>query len=341
MLSFSDPAADPEAQARHLARLDFVVRATGVRDVQVMPASNDASFRSYWRAYLGEQTLIVMDAPPALEDLGPFLDVGQRLSSAGICVPAVHAQDRAQGFLLLDDFGNQTLLPLLDQDSVAQHYRSALAIAFAMAKKVDFSGLPHYDPTRLEAEMDLFPTWFLERHLCRTKTLSEQALFAATKALLVLNALEQPQVFVHRDFHSRNLMQKPDGALGVIDFQDAVCGPITYDLVSLLKDCYVEWPAQRVADWCRSQHQALVDAGIVDVSAERFERWFERMGIQRHLKVLGIFARLHHRDRKSGYLHDLPLVLRYTLAACARDPELNNFGRWLEELTRDRDLTVA
>lgn len=308
--------------ATHLGALDYAPTA----------ASSDASFRSYWRVASGGRSAIVMNAPPDKEDTRPFVDIAERLLGAGLRAPRIAAVDAAQGFLLLEDFGSATLLPALTETSVDQHYGTALDDLLRM-QRTDTRSLPNYDSALLVAEMELFETWFLRRHLGLELSCDDTDRIEACMSRLVASALEQPQVFVHRDYHSRNLMLLDDNALGVIDFQDAVLGPITYDLVSLLKDCYIQWPLPRVYGWAESFRQNAMAAGLVAVGPTRWRRWFDWMGLQRHLKVLGIFARLHYRDGKSGYLSDLPLVLDYTLGVCERYGELADFGQWLETLT--------
>lgn len=311
---------------RHAALSRFVADHLGTAASAPEPASSDASFRRYWRVRLGQSSRIIMDAPPDKEDCRPFIEVSARLVAGGLRAPRVLAQDLAQGFLLLDDLGNTTLLQALDEHSVQAHYRSAMD-SLQRIQRVPASGLPAYDANRLRDEMELLPTWYLSRHLGLRLDCGELDELEAAFSLLIANALEQPQVFVHRDYHSRNLMveAQPGAELGILDFQDAVRGPITYDLVSLLKDCYVRWPAERVSAWAEGFRWQLQRAGMAVPDADRWLRWFELMGLQRHLKVLGIFARLYHRDGKPGYLADLPRVHAYALEACARYDEL----RWL------------
>ena len=341
MQPLTSTIADPRELQRHHARRQFACDALKIADLQITRASNDASFRSYFRVYVGDQTWIVMDAPPDKENLEPFLDVAQRLQVARVRVPELFAHDSAQGFLLLEDFGSQLLLPALHAATVDHHYARAIEVANRMALSVDVAGLPIYDASRLGAEMDLLPEWFIQRHLGREMSPYDQRIFADARAKLIASALEQPQGFVHRDFHSRNLMLLPDGDLGVIDFQDALSGPITYDLVSLLKDCYIAWPPARVAAWCEFARVALLERGVAVGDQLAFARCFDWMGIQRHLKVLGIFARLNYRDGKSNYLADLPLVLDYTLSTAARYVELQPLSVWLSDCTQGRDVTIA
>jgi aminoglycoside/choline kinase family phosphotransferase len=317
----------------------FAQAHLGALDGPPTSASADASFRSYWRVRQGTRSWVVMNAPPDKEDVGPFIDIAARLRKAHLNAPEVIAQDLARGFLLLSDLGTRTYLPELDEATVESLYGDAVDALQVMQTHVDARGLPAYDAARLSSEMELFPTWFLHRHLGHAPGPAETELITACMQRLLASAAEQPVAFVHRDYHSRNLMIVPGANPGIIDFQDAVVGPVTYDLVSLLKDCYIQWPLARVHGWAEAYRQRLVAAGMVQVGTTRWRRWFDWMGLQRHLKVLGIFARLNYRDGKAAYLNDLPLVLDYTLAVCARYGELAAFGEWLEKLTRGVDLT--
>ena len=318
----------------------FAARALGRDDVAIERASADASFRSYWRVRApGMPSAIAMDAPPGKEDVGPWLDVAQRLRRASVHAPAVLAEDRAQGFVLMGDLGARLYLPELDDASVDALYGDALEALFRMQTRADAEGLPRYDEARLMAEMALFPEWFVGRHLGVALECDEWERIESAFRLLTDSALEQPVAFVHRDYHSRNLLVTERDNPGVIDFQDAVLGPVTYDLASLLRDCYVEWQDQRVADWSEAHRRRLEAAGLVQADADQWRRWFDLMGLQRHIKVLGIFCRLCYRDGKHGYLGDLPLVLRYTLRVAARYPELAPFGDWLRARVGERDLT--
>jgi N-acetylmuramate 1-kinase len=328
---------------RATARLAFATENLATA-LTLAPASSDASFRSYWRSTDAHGAhFIVMDAPPERENCAPFIDVSARLHAAGLRVPQVLAQDLAQGFLLLPDLGTRTLLPELHADTVERHYSDALASILQMQLHGNVAGLPSYDAPRLDAEMELFPEWFLRRHLGVTPSCEDFDVIEATMTQLRNLALTQPKVFVHRDFHSRNLMLSDAAVpahqrLAVIDFQDAVRGPITYDLVSLLRDCYICWPHANVARWVENYRHSSLQAGLHQADSVTFQRWFDWMGVQRHLKVLGIFARLNYRDGKPGYLKDLDLVLDYTLSVCQRYDELRGFARYLERLTRGVDL---
>jgi aminoglycoside/choline kinase family phosphotransferase len=297
------------------------------------PASSDASFRRYFRATVGEGSFIVMDAPPSHEDVIPFIKVSHLLRDAGVQAPKIHAQQVEKGFLLLCDFGNRPYLESLGRETADGLYGDALESLIRMKRGVDIRscGLPLYDEARLRGEIGLFGEWFLTRLLEREASPAEQAVMEKTWRILVESAMQQPRVCVHRDYHSRNLMITDEHNPGVLDFQDAVVGPITYDLVSLLRDCYVAWPKDRVDAWVRRYHLRLMDEGLLaDTDAERFLRWFDLMGLQRHIKVLGIFSRLHLRDGKAAYLKDIPRTLNYVVDACANHPEMADFLAFLE-----------
>lgn len=306
------------------------------------PVSGDASFRRYFRyrypSVTGELSVIGVDAPPDKEDSHPFVKVAQGLLAAGVRVPELLALDLEQGFMMLGDFGDRLLLPLLDEDSVDKWYSAAMR-ALIPIMRADFSAhpLPRYDAALLQREMELFRQWFCGTHLQLTLTQEEEQLLDEVFAWLEQQALEQPQVTVHRDYHSRNLMVLSDGGLGVIDFQDAVQGPITYDLMSLLRDCYVSWPTALVKEWVRRFSERLVKEGLMDeIGDDQFWQWFNGMGAQRHLKVCGIFARLNYRDGKAGYLKDIPLTLAYLIEECEAirgggKPLMKVFARWLRE----------
>ena len=301
-------------------------------------ASADASFRSYWRVASRGRSFVVMDAPPGKEDLGPWLDVDRRLRAALLHAPEVLASDTTQGFVLMSDLGTRTYLPELTEASVDKLYGDAFDALLAMQTRVDATGLPGYDEPRLMAELELFPEWFLKRHLGVVPECEEWDIVEGAFRALINSALEQPRRFVHRDYHSRNLMIVEGRNPGIIDFQDAVLGPVTYDLVSLLRDCYIAWPAERVQPWSNRHRDRLVDAGVLNYGELRWKRWFDWMGLQRHLKVLGIFCRLWYRDGKRAYLDDLPLVLKYTLDVAGRYKELAPFAAWLRSKVGDRDV---
>lgn len=304
----------------------------GMAGFDIEPASADASFRRYFRVTHNGKSHIVMDAPPDKEDIHPFVRIGRQLHSIELNVPEILAENFAQGFLLLGDLGSRQYLDELDEQNVDSLYGDAMgALATLQASGPGAEALPPYDRQLLWREMELFRDWLLYKHLGITPNGSILKLLNETFALLADNALAQPAVSVHRDYHSRNLMvckQNP----GILDFQDAVYGPVTYDLVSLLRDCYISWPRERVERWALDYHDLALERGILrEHQQERFLRWFDLMGVQRHLKASGIFARLNHRDGKSGYLKDIPRTLEYVVEVSARYAELTPFRNLLEE----------
>jgi aminoglycoside/choline kinase family phosphotransferase len=323
---------------RSRQRLQWARDVLRAPHLELVAASSDASFRSYWRTRGFAPTRIVMDAPPDREDLGPWLDIAARLRHAELNAPRVLAENREAGFLLLSDLGNDLLLPALHDASVDRLYGDALRALLQMQTEVDASGLPDYDESRLVSEMELLPTWFLQRHLGIDIACEQWDVIELAFRALVQNAQAQPQVFVHRDYHSRNLMLASDG-LGIIDFQDAVRGPITYDLVSLLRDCYIAWPLTQVECWVEDYRQQALRAGLTSADPARFLRWFDLMGLQRHIKVLGIFCRLNYRDGKPAYLGDLPLVWSYVRDVGLRYPEIAPLIELLDGAIAGRDLT--
>lgn len=299
------------------------------------PASADASFRRYFRAWREDgATRVVMDAPPAKEDIRPYLKVSRLLERCGVHVPHIDAVDEARGLILLEDLGSTHLLARLNAGGDADQLYGEALQALALIQRASaplLAELPPYDRAALEREMQLLPDWFCTRHLQLRPDAARNALLAKTMDFLVREMLVQPQVLVHRDYHSRNLMVLPQHGPGVIDFQDAMAGPIAYDLVSLLKDCYIAWPRERVERWVSGYLAKIGHTGLVDgVGEEQFLRWFDMAGLQRHMKVLGIFARLWYRDGKSGYLADLPLTLEYVRDTARRYPELQDFSGWVE-----------
>jgi hypothetical protein len=294
------------------------------------PASNDASFRRYFRVNIEGQTFVAMDAPPDKEDIVPFIEIATLLKQADVNTPAILQYNLEDGFILLEDFGSQWLLDALHVDTVEVLYHRALSdlLPFHTNKTLLQAPLPHYDEALLRLEMALFEEWFIERYLDDELP---PALWENVQQMLVSSALEQPKVCVHRDYHSRNLMVLPSGELGVLDFQDAVLGALTYDLVSLLKDCYVCWPSDLVDGLLRNYFTQLVDAQVVNVDFSQFKRWFDLMGMQRHLKAIGIFARLHLRDEKSDYLNAIPRTLDYVIEVCGTYPQLHEFQHFLQQ----------
>ena len=310
--------------------LKGVLKRDGLR---VAPASSDASFRRYFRVEGAGESRIVMDAPPEKEDTAPFIGVSQRLFAAGLNVPRVLEADTERGFLLLTDLGARSYLAALDEHSVEVLYGDALAALLAMQGRASTSALPPYDRSLLRAEMELFRHWYLERQLGLRLSAGQQQALDMTFELLAESALAQPQVFVHRDYHSRNLMVTQENNPGILDFQDAVRGPVTYDLVSLLRDCYIAWPRERVEGWALRYLRDAIAAGVVaDIDQTTWLRWFDWMGVQRHLKASGIFARLNLRDAKPGYLSDIPRTLGYVREVSGRYGELEGLHALLDEI---------
>lgn len=307
----------------------------------IAPLAGDASFRRYYRLSGCEPSRLAVHAPPEKEKNLEFRRIAALLRDAGVHAPAVLAHHEAEGFLLIEDFGDSLLLPALGDGSVDALYGRALETLLAIQRAPTGApgwSLGDYSAALLAQEMALFPEWFLRQLLGIRPDAAEEAMLAGLFGQLVAGALAQPQVFVHRDYHSRNLMLLAGDALGVIDFQDAVRGPVTYDLVSLLRDCYVCWPPERVEAWALAYAGRAAATGVMPaVAPGEFLRWFDLMGLQRHIKVLGIFARLWLRDGKRGYLKDLPLVMRYTLAQAEAHPETRAFADWF----RARILPLA
>lgn len=338
----SDAASSDAHRDLRLEQLErWLAGLFGARDFAITTASADASFRRYFRIARAGQTWIAMDAPPDKEDLEPYIRVADMLVQTGVNAPRVMERDLQQGFLLNTDLGNRTYLAELDAGADADRlYDDAmLALVQIQANASHHAqALPEYSDALLRREMALFPEWFCGRHL--QVTLSAEDTEALQKVFDVLagEALGQPRVFVHRDYHSRNLMVgggRHGPNPGILDFQDAVLGPVTYDLVSLLRDCYVAWPIDRVHGWM-SRFRKIARAAGVDTGRDEalFMRWFDLMGVQRHLKAIGIFARLWHRDGKSGYLKDIPRTLSYVRVVSGSYPEL----RFLQQLIDTRLL---
>ncbi len=313
-------------------------------ELQIAPASNDASFRRYFRV-TGEAlagrfadagaSLIVMDAPPEKEDVQPFIAVSSLLSTAGLHVPRVLAQNLERGFLLLTDLGCQSYLDALNEQTVEGLYADALDALLRMQRDVtpQATNLPLYDDALLLNEMGLFRDWYCRKYRGFNLDTTQEKALAKVFARLSAAARAQPRVFVHRDYHSRNLMVTQRDNPGILDFQDALLGPVSYDLVSLLRDCYIAWPRARVEQWALGYLQRAADAGIMDPESNAtYLRWFDWMGVQRHLKAVGIFARLHLRDDKPGYLNDIPSTLAYVREVTGRYPELKDLYHLLADL---------
>lgn len=301
------------------------------KDAQLAVASADASFRRYFRITHDGQTFIAMDAPPEKEAIQPFIDITNLLLKTDAHVPDLVAQNTKQGFLILEDLGNTPYLDKLDTHSAEALYHDAFDALIQM-QTTDISTLPAYDEQRLHDEMQLMPVWFLNTHLGIELSDNEQSIIASSFTF-ILEAIGQQdsEHFVHRDYHSRNLMITSYRNPGVIDYQDAVSGPIAYDLVSLLRDCYIHWPHSQVDTWAlQFRDKALAAKAIPIIDDKTFLKNMDIMGLQRHLKVLGIFCRLAHRDGKTGYLNDLPLTLSYVLDVARRYPEMQSLIQLFE-----------
>ena len=309
---------------------DWVNSLTEWQGAQIAPASEDASIRRYFRVTKNNRTAIAMDSPDTAE-CKVFVDMTDHLHRAAATVPNLYAQNLLDGFLLLEDFGNRLLLKELDPVNADPLYDQAMdALLHLQATSVE--GLPEFDAAFLRRELEIMPEWFLQKHLGFKPEEIPTKLIETTFNNLITAVLEQPLTFMHRDYHSRNLMLLADQRVGVIDYQGAVHGPLTYDLVSLLRDCYVSWPQQRVKRWALSFHKEAIAAGVLPpVDEVSFMRWFDLTGLQRHLKVLGIFARLNHRDNKPHYLQDLPLVLSYVLSVGSAHPETCRLVEWMRQ----------
>jgi aminoglycoside/choline kinase family phosphotransferase len=302
-----------------------------------VPASADASFRRYFRVSGTNRSYIVMDAPPAHEDCRPWLKIGRLFREAGANTPEILAENLEEGFLLISDLGSTTYLSALNDGSADRLYLDANASLIKIQAASQPGVLPEYDAALLRRELDLFPDWYLARHLKIELSAEQRQVMEQAFAAILANNLAQPRVYVHRDWHSRNLMVTETGKSGdnpgVIDFQDAVYGPISYDLVSIYKDAYIRWEEERLLDWLIRYWDAARKAGLpVRSDFADFYRDFEWMGMQRHIKVLGIFARLCHRDGKEGYLKDMPLVMDYLRRACSRYNGLGEFLRLLDAI---------
>jgi len=291
--------------------------------------SGDASFRRYFRQPTKTGSYIAVDAPPDKENSQPFVEIAQAWHGEGVNVPKIIRADLDQGFMLLSDMGDQLIFPLLESGQADRIYPQAFDALIGIQQTS--KPLPPYDAELLDREMALFTDWFLDRHLNMSLSHSETQLLKETFELLRETALGQIQVPVHRDYHSRNIMQLADGELGIIDFQDAVFGPITYDLASILRDAYIAWPEEQVEDWAKLYFEKARSAGLIGaISDEQLMLWFDWMGLQRHIKVVGIFARLNYRDGKSGYMDDIPRTFEYIRQVSGKYDALQGFHQWIE-----------
>ena len=307
------------------------------QEYTIKPVSSDASFRRYFRIVSSNQSYILMDAPPEKENSKPFVDIANVLFNAGLNVPKIHKADLKKGFLLLSDLGNKTYLDELNQQNASLLYRDAYLALIKIQKNADTQSLKPYNDSLLMKELSLFPDWYLKLHKSYQMNDSEKNILGLTFDLLIKNINSHTQVFVHRDFHSRNLMFC-NGDLGenpgILDFQDAVKGSIVYDLVSLFKDAYIVWKEEEIMDWLiRYWEKAKQNKLKVQDDFAEFYRDFEWMGVQRHLKVLGIFARLNYRDHKANYLSDLPAVENYLRRACERYKDLHPLLKLMNKLS--------
>jgi len=322
---------------RQQSLLAWVQKELNDFECYVKPASNDASFRSYWRVFSQGRTYIVMDAPPEHEDCIPFIEISKKLDLTGVQVPVILAQDLKQGFLLLTDLGTVQYLDVLTEENHFQLYEDAMNALLIIQQKTSQTNIPKYDRHLLQQELNLFDDWFVNQHLGITLNLRQKNIITNAKKLLISNALEQPQSFVLRDYHSRNLMRTKDNNPGILDFQDAVIGPVTYDLVSLLKDCYICWDEAIVNNLSNQFRQQYNVLNSTNISATQWQKWFDLMGLQRHLKVVGIFCRLNYRDNKPDYLKDLKLTLYYIKHVCSKYGEFTPLLSLINEISPSMD----
>lgn len=322
---------------RHQALLSWVKNELNDPKCYVKPASNDASFRSYWRAFSQVNTYIVMDAPPNHEDCIPFIEISKKLALTGVQVPIVIAKDLTQGFLLLTDLGTVQYLDILDNDNYIKLYQAAIESLLIIQQRASQINIPEYNKQLLQQELNLFGDWFVNKHLDIVLSVEQDKVIQEVQSLLINNAIEQPQSFVLRDYHSRNLMKTKDNNPGILDFQDAVIGPVTYDLVSLLKDCYVLWDENTINNLSDQFRQKFNALNSTEISTNQWQRWFDLMGLQRHLKVVGIFCRLNYRDNKPNYLKDLKLTLFYITQVCKKYEELTPLLTLINEITPSMD----
>ncbi|MCX7121460.1 MAG: phosphotransferase [Gammaproteobacteria bacterium] len=295
----------------------------------VLPVAGDASFRRYFRAAVGKDTFIVMDAPPEKENCAPFIAIANAFEKSAARFPTILSHDLQQGFLLLPDFGDRQLLPLLDSNSADALYKSAMDVLLQIQQcdTIPNYHLPQFDDAQYWREFEILDTWYIKKNLNKNLSAADENQLKNIYQLLIDSAHAQPQLFVHRDYHSRNIMLCDDGELGILAFQDALLGPITYDLVSLLRDCYIAWPDDQTESRGFYFYQKL----NLRVDFKVFMRWFDLMGLQRHLKCLGIFSRLYYRDGKEGYLKEIPRVLNYVMTVCDKYPELQSLTLLLQE----------
>ena len=318
---------------RYNALQNWLTDTLGSSNFNLRPASEDASFRTYHRLFLKNKTFIVMDAPPEQENCKSFIKITKKLHACNVSVPVIYNVNIEQGFLLLSDLGDDLYLDELNAGSIYDLYSDAISALVNIQNSANIGGLDEYDKNLLKSEMNLFTEWLIEKHLQIELKEAQRKDLIKLFDLLVANAEQQPKVFVHRDFHSRNLMVTKENNPGIIDYQDAVYGPISYDLVSILKDCYIKWPQEEINKWVDFYLNKLhEDKSKFKIERDEFVRWFDLMGVQRHLKASGIFARLSHRDGKQNFLEDIPRTLSYILDLKDTYEELGQICIMLEEL---------
>ncbi|MFK7730538.1 MAG: aminoglycoside phosphotransferase family protein [Pseudomonadales bacterium] len=314
---------------------------TAEKLVAFQALSGDASFRKYHRLNTENNTYIAVFAPPETEKNSEFVQIARLLGDAGLRVPEVIAVDLEQGFLLQSDLGDTLLLSQLNSDTVDHWYSSAMQ-ALITLQQIDTDGnIGQYSATQMREDLERFPQWFVQGLLDHSMSAHERELFDQFCEQLLSQALAQPQALTHYDYQSRNLMICADNELGIIDFQDALLAPITYDLVSLLRDCYVKWPQQQVMAWLHEYASLAKGSGLLaaDVNETQLTQWFDYMSLQRHVRVLGTFARLHLRDSKPAYLNDIPLVCRYVQEVAASHSELSAFAQWFEQVLMPKAIS--
>lgn len=304
----------------------WLERINVIPQTAIQSVAGDASFRRYFRLDTGPTSLILMDAPPPAEDVRPFIDVARRLSDSGLHAPAIIHADESNGFLLLEDLGDHMYRDLVNGDNAEQWFPDLFAALATIASKTDCKGLPQYDAEKLKFELNLLPKWYLQHHRPAMARDQFDNIWDGVCVQILASAFEQPQCFVHRDFHSSNLLKAPDGSIGIIDFQDAVHGPVSYDFISLIWDRYITWPREQIELWMEDMRQQL----NLDISPTAWRRYCDLMGLQRNIKIVGIFARLFYRDHKQGYIEMIPRFYDYLLSTLKLYPEFSDLLEVLE-----------
>jgi len=326
-MSKESGGSDKQNDPRLKQAAEWAADTLGLNPVELQPVSADASFRRYFRFSTGDRSVILMDAPPEKETSAPFVDIDRRLRQAGLNAPEIYHFDLDLGFGLLEDFGDTLYRDILDERSVDELFPHLFTSLVNMARNVNTDSLPGYAALILQQESELFPNWYLRVHKRRPFSPAERLMWNEICTRLIRSAYQQPQVFVHKDFHSCNVLQTPSGEPGIIDFQDGVSGPLSYDIVSLLWDRYITWPRKRLEIWMKDFHDQLEP----DCDLETWIRWCDLMGVQRNLKIVGIFARLNYRDGKAAYLDMIPRFYGYLLEVIPRYPEFHEFHQLLEQ----------